>query len=676
MHSNSEYFEEEKLGKPYDIKLLKRLYPLAKPYSRWFFITILLIIAITFLDLSIPYITGIAIDRYIVPKYDISDSTPEIHKPEIKNQKSKIRYLRVDTSDPEIKSIVAKYSDIFATDGYYAIIPFDDLAKLEKNDLHILRKNDLAGVSFIAAFFLFVIILNFALNFLRVMIMEYSCQMIMHDLRVKLFAHMQSLSVSFFNRNPMGRLVTRVTNDVQNMHDLFSSIIVFFFKDVFLLAGIAIVLLAIHWNLALVTFTVLPFVVYASIRFANQARDVYRVLRIKLAEISTMFSETIGGIKVIQIFNQELNIFRKFEKLNNENYMAGMTQLQIFAVFMPVVEILGSVAIAIVIFYGGGGVISNNITLGALVAFISYMRMFFRPIRDIAEKYNIMQSAMASAERLFLILDTDDKLRVISSQMADGSRQPADDSRQLIRELAMDNVSLSYIGNEKVLKGISLKVRAGETFAVVGPTGSGKTSLINLIIRFYDPVSGRVLINGRDIREIDTFALRSKMALVTQDPFLFSTTIRENIFQQNSNKYQDSDWEKYINHILEASNCKTLVEKLPNGLDTVLSEGGASISSGERQLISIARAFACDPELIIFDEATSYIDSETEEKIQKALVNLMHNRTAVVVAHRLSTIRNADMIIVLNRGRIIESGTHEELLKMKGFYFRLNQLYR
>ncbi|MCP4350420.1 MAG: ABC transporter ATP-binding protein [Desulfobacterales bacterium] len=661
MRSDSGYFEEEELGKPYDIKLMKRLYPFAKPYSRWFFITILLIIAITFLDLSVPYITGIAIDRYIVPKFDISGSDHEI-------QKSEIRYLKVDISDPEINSVVARYSDMFATGGHYAFIPFDDLAELEKNDLYILRKNDLAGVSLIAASFLFIIVLNFTLNFIRVMIMEYSCQNIMHDIRVKLFAHMQGLSVSFFNRNPMGRLVTRVTNDVQNMHDLFSSVIVFLFKDVFLLAGITIVLLAVNWKLALASFTVLPFVIYTSVYFSNQARDVYRILRIRLAEISTMFSETIGGINVIQVFNQELNNFRKFEKLNNENYMAGMKQIQIFAVFMPVIEILGSVAVAIVIFYGGGSVISNNITLGALVAFISYMRMFFRPIRDIAEKYNIMQSAMASAERLFLILDTDEKLRVVSGQ------EPGASSQEPIRELVMDNVSLSYIGDEKVLKGISLKVRAGQTIAVVGPTGSGKTSLINLIIRFYDPVSGRVLINGRDIRETSTSVLRSKMALVTQDPFLFSTTIRENIFQQNSDKFQDSDWEKYVNHILEASNCKSLVEKLPDGLDTQLSERGASISSGERQLISIARAFASDPELIIFDEATSYIDSETEEKIQKALVNLMHNRTGVIVAHRLSTIRNADIIIVLNRGRIIESGTHDELLKIKGFYFRLNQL--
>ncbi|MCP4108019.1 MAG: ABC transporter ATP-binding protein [Desulfobacteraceae bacterium] len=661
MRSDFGYFEEEELGKPYDIKLMKRLYPFAKPYSRWFFITILLIIVITVLDLSVPYITAIAIDRYIVPKFDISGSGHEI-------QKSEIRYLRVDISDPEINSVVARYSNMFATEGHYAFIPFDDLAELKKNDLYILRKNDLAGVSLIAGFFLFIIILNFTLNFIRVMVMEYSCQNIMHDIRVKLFAHMQGLSVSFFNRNPMGRLVTRVTNDAQNMHDLFSSIIVFLFKDVFLLAGITIVLLAVNWKLALASFTVLPFVIYTSVYFSNQARDVYRVLRIKLAEISTMFSETIGGINVIQIFNQELNNFRKFEHLNNENYMAGMKQIQIFAVFMPVIEILGSVAVAIVIFYGGGSVISNNITLGALVAFISYMRMFFRPIRDIAEKYNIMQSAMASAERLFLILDTDEKLRVVSSQ------QSAVSSQEPIRELVMDNVSLSYIGDEKVLKGISLKVRAGQTIAIVGPTGSGKTSLINLIIRFYDPVSGRVLINGRDIREISTSALRSKMALVTQDPFLFSTTIRENIFQQNSDKLQDSDWEKYANRILEASNCKSLVEKLPDGLDTQLSEGGTSISSGERQLISIARAFASDPELIIFDEATSYIDSETEEKIQKALVNLMHDRTGVIVAHRLSTIRNADIIIVLNRGRIIESGTHDELLKIKGFYFRLNQL--
>ncbi len=664
-HSDFGYFEEKKLGKPYDVKILKRLYPFTRPYKLLFSCSIFLVVFITLIDLSLPYITKIAIDRYIVPQ------TNQVAKGAAEH---KIRYLKVDTIDAEIEAIVNKYSDRFKIYGSSALISFDDLSKLDKKDLAILRKDDLAGVGLVVAIFLALILVNFLLNFLQVMIMEYTGQTIIHDLRIRLFTHIQSLRLSFFTLNPVGRLVTRVTNDIQNMYELFTSVIAFVFKDIFLLFGITLVLLSINWQLALLSFMVLPFVLYASLHFSGRARDAYRVLRIKIAQINTGFSETIGGIKVIQLFLQEKENYRNFTKLNHENYLAGMKQVHIFAVFMPLVELLGSVAIAVIIFYGGSSVLRESISLGALVAFISYMKMFFRPIRDIAEKYNIMQNAMASAERIFLILDTieqdtgeqdgDDRLPHPGIDMA--SRPPV---LEKITEIAMEDVSFGYAAGETVLKEISCKVRAGETIAVVGRTGSGKTTLINLIPRFYDPKSGRVLINGINIKDYKPSAVRSKIALVMQDPFLFSGTIRENISHGKSDLSEEE-----MEHILEASNCNTFIDRLPAGLDTVLSEEGASISSGERQLISIARAFAGNPDLIIFDEATSYIDSETEQKIQKALFNLMKNRTSIIVAHRLITARNADRIIVLNRGRIIETGTHNELIKHKEFYFRLNQL--
>ena len=331
---------------------------------------------------------------------------------------------------------------------------------------------------------------------------------------------------------------------------------------------------------------------------------------------------------------------------------------------MPLIEILGVVAVALVIWYGGGRVLAGSLSLGALVAFISYIRMFFRPIRDLAEKYNILQNAMASAERIFLILDSEDRLQWPAAK---GS---ADDSAlERIQTIEFKNVGFSYIDGEPILKDIKFSIKAGETVAIVGPTGAGKTTLINLIPRFYDPTAGRVLINNRDIRELDASVFRSKIALVMQDPFLFSGTIRENIFQGNHHQIRDKE-----ESILEASNCKPLIDRLEKGLDTTLAEGGASISSGERQLISIARAFARNPQLILFDEATSYIDSPTELRIQQALEKLMYNRTSLVVAHRLSTVRNADRIIVLNRGRIIETGHHTDLMHQKGFYFRLHQL--
>lgn len=666
MHIDYGHFEEKQLGKPYDVKLLGRLYPYTKPYKLLLLSSIVLIVLLTLLDLSLPYVTKIAIDRYIVPGQKIKENKMVVQ------DEDKIRTLKADMADPQIESIVRKYSDLFKVEGSFALISFRNLNKLDKNDLSILRKKDLSGVTFITAVFLAIVIFNFVLNIAQVLIMEYAGQMVMHDLRVHLFKHIQSLSVAFFTRNPVGRLVTRVTNDIQNMHELFTSVIAFVFKDLFLLVGIAVVLMGIHLKLALVSFAVIPFVLYASVYFSGQAREAYRTLRIKIAEINTRFSETIGGIKVIQLFLQEKQNYLGFKNLNHEHYLAGMKQIHVFAIFMPVIEILGAAAIAVVIFYGGGGVLSGTISLGALVAFLSYMKMFFRPIRDIAEKYNILQNSMASAERIFLILDNSETIQQPAADIGfhtESKSKPLGTVLDKISEISMEKVSFEYVKNEPVLKNISFSIKAGETLAVVGPTGSGKTSIINLIIRFYDPTSGRVLLNGVDIKENYTKDLRAKMALVMQDPFLFSDTIRENITLGGHNLSEST-----FQQILQDSNCKTLVDRLPEGVHTVLSEGGTSISSGERQLISIARAFARNPDLIILDEATSYIDSETEVKIQEALTKLMSNRTSIIVAHRLSTAREADKIIVLNRGQIIETGNHSELMKIQGFYYRLNQL--
>ena len=658
MQSDYGYFEETKLGKPYDIKLLKRIYPFTRPYRYLLFGSIGLVLLITALDLALPYVTKIAIDRYIVPLTASEPSATDAGK------KVEERAIRVDLNDPQQQALVNKYRELFTVEGTTASIPFKALAKLKKTDLALLRKDDLAGVTFITAIFLVLVIIDFMLNFVQTMIMEYTGHMIMHDLRIRLFGHIQDLATAFFTRNPVGRLVTRTTNDVQNMHELFTSVFSMVFKDLFLLGGIAVVMLVINWKLALVSFTVLPLVLYASIIFARRARGIFRELRIKIAEINTRFSETIGGIRVIQLFRQETNNYRLFKQLNHENYLAGMKQIHVLAVFMPLIEILGAVAVALVIWYGGGRVLAGTLSLGALVAFISYIRMFFRPIRDLAEKYNILQNAMASAERIFLILDSRDRLEWPATQKRkDAAGLPR------IKTLEFENVGFSYVGNPDILKNINFSIDAGETVAVVGPTGAGKTTLINLIPRFYDPTAGRVLINGRDLRDLDASTFRSKIALVTQDPFLFSGTIRENIFQENHNLSRAQE-----EAILEAANCKPLIDRLAQGLDTTLTEGAGSISSGERQLISIARAFARNPQLILFDEATSYIDSPTELRIQQALEKLMKNRTSLIVAHRLSTVRHARRIIVLNRGRIIESGHHNDLMQQKGFYFRLHQL--
>jgi len=652
------YIEEKKLGKPYDLKLLKRLYPFTRPYRLLLLGSIGLVLLITVLDLALPYVTKVAIDRYIVPQIEHQQAVAKNPGAGSRN-----RVIRLDLSDPRHQALVNKHRALFEIEGRTARIAYSALSQLDRSDLSILRHHDLTGIASLTAVFVTLVLFNFILSFAQRMIMEYTGHMIMHDLRMQLFVHIQNLAIAFFTRTPVGRLVTRVTNDVQNMHELFTSVISMIFKDLFLLCGIAVVMLVLNWKLALISFIVLPLVGYASLIFSRRARDIFRELRIKVAEINTRFSETIGGIRVIQLFRQEITNYQTFKQLNHENYLAGMKQIHVLAIFMPLIEVLGVVAVALVIFYGGSSVLHSTLSLGALVAFISYIRMFFRPIRDMAEKYNILQNAMASAERIFLIMDSRESLPTPAALTG-----PSPSDLQNIEQVQFEKVGFSYVVGETILQDITFSLQAGETVAVVGPTGAGKTSLINLLPRFYDPSSGRVLINNHDIRKLDPAWYRSKIALVMQDPFLFSGTIRENIFQG-----EHSVDENQQRSVIEASNCRSLIDRLPRGLDTILSEGGASISSGERQLISIARAFARNPQLILFDEATSYIDSATELSIQQALEKLMKHRTALVVAHRLSTVRNADRIIVLNRGRIIETGTHAGLMDQKGLYFKLHQ---
>jgi ATP-binding cassette, subfamily B, multidrug efflux pump len=667
------YFEEDKLGKPYDVKLLKRLYPFSRPYRYLLFLSVILVVFITFMDLAIPYMTKIAIDRFIVPTFSKENSEKGLRQTYSNSEEGLDRIYQADLSDPFVREIVEKYETLFTIHEDTAIITFENLGKLEKDDLILLRQNDLSGVKFIAGIFLIIVLINFVLNFFQVVIMEYTGQMIMHDLRMDLFQHIQQRSLSFFTKHPVGRLVTRVTNDVQNMNELFTSVITFVFKDLFLLFGIAFVLLMMNWKLALISFAVLPFVAIVSLYFSKVAREAFRVLRIKVAEINTRMSETIGGIRIIQLFGREQKNYKVFARINHENYQAGMRQIHVLGIFLPFIEFTAVLAVALVIYFGGQGVLGGAISLGSLVAFISYMKMFFRPIRDIADKYNLLQNAMASAERIFLILDNKEKDASAIVPKHDPEIPSPEiqtlDTLNKIDIIQFQDVTFSYIPGETVLDRISLTIKAGQMVAIVGPTGSGKTTLVQLIPRFYDPIFGNILINQKDIRLIPPKLLRSKLAIVTQDPFLFSQSIRENIFSNNNHLSQ-----KEREQILNASNCKRILKRLPKGIDTVLSEGGLSISSGERQLISIARAFARNPELIIFDEATSYIDSNTEAQIQDAMANLMQNRTSIVVAHRLSTARSADQIIVLNHGRIIESGTHGELMSKQGFYYRLNLL--
>ena len=652
MRSEAPPRNEEEPGQGYGPGLWRDLAPFIRPYSLLFFLSLLLVLAITASELAVPYVTKLAIDRYIAPQTATEQS---------EGAESGKYVLTLDSEAK--RRVVRRHGDAFRVEGDRARIDYAELSGLPEKEVRILRQEDLAGIGRITLFFLGLVAASFGLNFLQRLVMEYTGQRVMYDMRVRLYRHIQGLSLSFLHRNPVGRLVTRVCNDVSNMHEFFTNFISFVLKDVIMLLGIAGVLLAINVELALVAFAVLPLVALASVFFGRRAREVFRSLRLRIAQINTRFGETIDGIRVLQLFRREEANDRVFRELNRDYYLDGMRQIRILAVFMPVIEVLSFIAIAAVIYHGGGQVLTKTMSLGTLVAFISYIRMFFRPIRDLTEKYNLMQNALSSAERILLILGSRERIEPLPG----ASGEPEDPGP--LKRLDLEGIHFSYNSDNEVLRDVSLSVAAGERIALVGPTGSGKTSVINLILRFHDPEAGRILVNGTDLRRMDLAAWRARIALVMQDPYLFAGTVRENILQGNPFLSEEE-----LERIVDRANCRRIVRRLPHGLDSRLSGGGESLSAGERQLLSIARALARDPELLVLDEATSAIDSETEQSVQQALGRLLSGRTAITVAHRLATARHADRILVLHKGRLAESGTHAELMRAGGIYARLTRM--
>jgi ATP-binding cassette subfamily B multidrug efflux pump len=579
---------DEVEGKAYDSRLMRRILHYLAPYRRTVVLSVVLLAIVSVAQLAPPYLTKVAIDRYLTPSAEVSNA---------------VRY---------------------------------------------------AGLWKIIGVFAFALVVGFVVSYIQNYTMSYVGQRVMFDLRVHLFGHIQRMEVQFFDKNPVGRLMTRLTSDVEVLNELFTSGVVAIFLDVFTLAGIVAILCYLNLKLALITFMVLPLLGVATHMFRVRARDSYRKVRVRLAALNSFLQENVTGMSVVQLFNRERAQLDKFNALNRDLYDAHIMSVVAYAMFFPAIELLSAVAIALILAYGGGDVIRGAMTFGSLVAFIQYAQRFYRPIADLSEKYNILQSAMASS-------------RIQDPPVPRALPRPT--TAAAPSEVVFEDVRFSYNPGEPVLHGVSFRVAPGEKVAVVGYTGAGKTTIINLLSRFYEVDSGRILINGVDIRDLTLSDLRRDVAVVLQDVFLFSGSVAENITLGNPaiSGEKMREVSRYIN-------AEKLISKLPHGYAENVGERGKSLSVGERQLLSFARALVYDPMLLVLDEATSSVDTETEYLVQDALKKFMSGRTAIVIAHRLSTIRDVDRIVVLHKGRIVEEGPHHELLAKGGLYSELYEL--
>lgn len=534
------------------------------------------------------------------------------------------------------------------------------LTKIAVDDY--IAHGDYNGLLMISMFLFGALFLQAGMQYFLTYYTQLMGQNIIYDLRIKVFKHVQKLSLRFFDKTPVGRVVTRVTNDVESLNQLFSSGIVMVFSDIFIIFWILVFMFSMSWDLSLVTLSVLPILIYATFLFRRKVRESYRDVRKYLAKLNSYMQEKVSGISIIQMFSKEKDELNEFASINDDHKQANINSIFYYAVFFPVVEILSSAAIGLIIWYGGGEIASvkTGMSIGILFAFIQYTEMFFRPIRDLSEKYNIMQTAMASSERLFNLLDDD--------TMIENPENPIE-LNDPKGKIEFKDVWFAYNDEDYVLRNISFDIKPGETAAIVGATGAGKTSIINLLTRFYDIKKGQILLDGIDISQMDKHRLRDHISIVLQDVVLFTGSIKSNI-----NLLNESISDEQIIEAAKTVGAHEFISKLPNGYDEEVKEKGATLSVGQKQLISFARALAYNPQILILDEATSSVDTETEILIQEAIEKLLKGRTSIVIAHRLSTVQNADKIIVLHKGEIKEMGKHQELLAQKGIYYRLYQL--
>jgi len=645
--------EEEVLGKAYDSRLMKRLLQYLRPYKWQVGVSLASIFIKAGADVLGPYLVAVEIDRYLVP---VPRRTP-----------------------------------------------FDSF----------LSTNPYVGIAQIAGMYVGLIVLSFLLDYLQTYFMQWAGQMVMFDLRKQIFRHLQHMHIGFYDKNPVGRLVTRVTSDVDALNEMFTSGVVSIFEDVFVLAGITGIMLCMNWKLALITLAVLPLIAIATKIFRDKVRDSYRRIRTAIARINAYMQEHVSGMVVLQLFNREERAFNKFSDVNAVHMEAFKDAIMAHAVYYPVVEILSSIAIACVIWFGGMDIIRGLtvssvtaefsrqqllsfhvvrtvVSIGVLTAFIQYAQRFFRPIQDFSEKYNILQSAMAASERVFKLLDTPAEIispavtktptgpgriefdhvwfayRDVAGQTQDGSKKAGGSPATTQTRSGNGDV---VTGTDWILRDVSFTIEPGETVAIVGHTGAGKTTIISLLMRFYDVQKGAVRIDGVDVKDMDLAELRRRFGVVLQDPFLFTGTVQGNI-RLGTAWITDADVEKAAEDV----NLADFIRALPQGFNEEVRERGSTLSTGQKQLISFARALAHDPKILILDEATSSVDTETEVRVREALNRMVEGRTSVVIAHRLSTIQRADKIIVMHKGQVREMGTHQQLLAERGIYYKLYQL--
>lgn len=602
-----ELHEEEVLGKVYDGRLMRRLLGYVRPYRGMLVVAVLLVIVSSILQLVGPLATAVALDLFVdqAAGGEAVQASPSVWVGQF-----------VEARGWSLSTAIAA----------------------------------------VALVYLGALLLTFGVLYLQGYIMQMMGQYVLYDLRAEVFGRLQRLPIAYFDRHPIGRLVTRVTNDVDALNELFTAGLVAIFGDLALLAGIIGVLFWLSWKLALVTFAILPLLLVLTSWFRIRARRSYREVRLKLARINAFLQEHLTGMSVVQLFGRERQVADEFSRINAEHRDANVRAIFYYAVYYPAVELITAVGIALILWYGGGRVVQGAISIGALVAFLQYAQRFYQPLSDLSEKYNILQAAMASSERIFRLIDRpveiESPLEAVRVEARGG--------------LEFDRVSFCYEPDKPVLHDISFRVEPGETVALVGHTGAGKTTLANLLLRFYDVDDGAVRVDGVDVRRWDLQELRRAIGLVLQDVFLFSGTVGDNIRLGES----EID-EGRLRWAAGEVNALGFIERLPGGFDAAVQERGAGLSVGQKQLIAFARALAFDPRILILDEATSSIDTETEQLIQRALERLLAGRTSLVVAHRLSTVQKADRILVMHKGELREEGTHQELLALRGIYYRL-----